>query len=165
MIFKKENLKKALEGLGKNGIKLAVVSKYKTEKDFTGQVWKCKAEEKIPVIETGGTDNVEFAFFRNGNAEDRHYHERATEIYTVLEGVMTIIVADEKFEVEAGGSIYVKPKVVHEVLGDTEFYANVVVSNIQDGDKVVVEWKFQSWDKFIYKFISIFLFTKKSSQS
>ena len=143
MIFKKESLKKALDGLGKNGIKLAVVKKYKTEKGFIENVWEWKSEEKIPVIETGGTDNIEFAFFRNGNAENKHYHEFATEIYTVLEGVMTIIVADEKFEVEAGGSIYVKPRVVHEVLGDTEFYTNVVVSNIRDGDKIVVEWKFQ----------------------
>jgi len=156
MIFNKNDLKEALKGLGKNGIKLAVVSKYKTEKDFTDQVWEWKAEEKIPVIETGGTDNVEFAFFRNGNAEDRHYHEKATEIYTVIEGVMTIIVADERFEVEAGGSIYVKPRVVHEVLGDTEFYANVVVSNIQDGDKVIAEWKFQSEISFIN--LSLFLF-------
>jgi mannose-6-phosphate isomerase-like protein (cupin superfamily) len=139
MIFKKENLKKALDELGKNGIKLAVVKKYKTEKDFTEKVWEWSLEEKIPVIETGGTDNIEFAFFKNGNAEDRHYHENATEIYTVLEGVMTIVVADEKFEIKAGSSAYVKPKVVHEVLGDTEFYAQVIVSNIQDGDKIIVE--------------------------
>jgi lipid A disaccharide synthetase len=45
----------------------------------------------------------------------------------------------EKFEVEAGGSIYVKPGIIHEVLGDTEFYANVVVSNQNSSDKIVVE--------------------------
>ena len=71
--------------------------------------------EKSPVIETG-FGGIEVATFTHEAGQDRHKHLIGTEIYTVLEGTMTIRIEDQDICLEAGDEVIVLPNTVHEVL-------------------------------------------------
>ena len=82
--------------------------------------------EATPVLEA--TD-VEFAYFTDRARQDRHFHRRAYEIYTVLEGTCEIEVEGELYRLEATDSLVVCPGDRHEVRGGHgPFLAQVVVA-------------------------------------
>ena len=50
-----------------------------------------------------------------GTSEVRHYHERARQFFFVLEGELTVEIADEKFVLEPQQGIEVAPTTQHQV--------------------------------------------------
>jgi len=51
-----------------------------------------------------------------GTSEVRHYHEHARQFFFVLEGELTIEIADKKFALRAEEGIEVAPTVPHQIL-------------------------------------------------
>jgi mannose-6-phosphate isomerase-like protein (cupin superfamily) len=83
---------------------------------------------------------VEFALFDERAKQSRHYHRRATEVYTVLEGAMSIEVAGVEHTLTVGESIIVNPWSAHEVKKTAHFLAQVVTANCSGlNDKHIVE--------------------------
>jgi mannose-6-phosphate isomerase-like protein (cupin superfamily) len=83
---------------------------------------------------------VEFALFDERAKQSRHYHRRATEVYTVLEGEMCIEVAGAEYSLTVGESIIVNPWSAHEVKRTARFLAQVVTANSSGlNDKYIVE--------------------------
>jgi quercetin dioxygenase-like cupin family protein len=101
-------------------------------------------QDKTPVVETG-YGGVEVATFTDEAGQDCHKHLIGTEIYTVLEGKMTIRLAEAELELEQGDEVIVFPDTPHEVLAKgTRFLARVHSINCQgDRDKYVL--KNQQW--------------------
>ena len=94
---------------------------------------------KTPVGETG-FGGIEVATFTQEAGQDRHKHLLGTEIYTVLNGVMRMRLAEDVvIELKAGDEIIVFPDTVHEVLPEgTEFLTRVHSINCYgDRDKYV----------------------------
>ncbi|MFK7895434.1 MAG: cupin domain-containing protein [Myxococcota bacterium] len=74
-------------------------------------------------------DGLEFAFFTEAASQDRHHHQMAFEIYTVLEGSCVIEVEGQHHALGAGDSLVVSPGERHEVLSSVEpFLAQVLVT-------------------------------------
>jgi mannose-6-phosphate isomerase-like protein (cupin superfamily) len=83
---------------------------------------------------------VEFALFDERAKQSRHYHCRATEVYTVLEGEMSIEVAGVEYTLTGGESIIVNPWSAHKVRKAAHFLAQVVNANCSGpNDKHIVE--------------------------
>jgi quercetin dioxygenase-like cupin family protein len=69
-----------------------------------------------PVLETG-YGGVEVATFTEKAGQDRHKHLASMEIYTILEGTMTIRIEDKQDVIlQAGDEVVILPGVVREVL-------------------------------------------------
>ncbi|MFH0773139.1 MAG: cupin domain-containing protein [bacterium] len=49
---------------------------------------------------------------------DSHYHDQTTEIYTVIKGVLTLIVDGKKYILNDGQSYTIGPGQVHEAIGN-----------------------------------------------
>jgi quercetin dioxygenase-like cupin family protein len=83
----------------------------------------------------------ELAVFTERAHQDRHLHRIGTEIYTVLEGEMSIEVEGERFVLTAGDSLLVRPGAAHAVEpARGPFLAQVVtIDSGGAGDKLVVE--------------------------
>lgn len=70
-----------------------------------------------PAVLPTGPGGFEIATFTEFSAQDRHKHESAVEIYTVLEGCMHIYLDDQgPHAFEAGDEIVVLPGTVHEIV-------------------------------------------------
>ena len=84
--------------------------------------------------------STEIAVFTNVAPQDRHYHLRGTEIYTVLEGEMVIDIEGEDHIMSAGDMLVVNPGVVRQVKPEgTRFICRVVtVDSGGISDKYVV---------------------------
>lgn len=79
--------------------------------------------------------DVEFAFFNERAGQDRHFHRRAYEIYTVLEGTCEIEVEGRSYCLDATDSLVVCPGDHHEVRGGHgPFLAQVVVAPCEGVD-------------------------------
>jgi len=107
------------------------------ERNATEIVWHAPAKrEKCPVLVT---ESWELAAFSEVAPQDRHYHKKGTEIYTVLEGEMWIEVEGKVHHLEEGDIIVVNPGVVHQVLREGIFIAQVITVNCGGkDDKFVV---------------------------
>jgi mannose-6-phosphate isomerase-like protein (cupin superfamily) len=49
---------------------------------------------------------------------DAHFHDKTTEIYKVIKGVLTLIVDGRKFVLNDGQSLTISPGQVHEAIGN-----------------------------------------------
>lgn len=49
---------------------------------------------------------------------DSHHHDKTTEIYKVLKGVLTLIVDGRKYILNDGQSYTIEPGQIHEAIGD-----------------------------------------------
>ena len=49
---------------------------------------------------------------------DSHYHDKATEIYIVIKGVLTLIVDGRKYILNDGQSFTIEPGQMHEAIGN-----------------------------------------------
>ncbi|MCR9095931.1 MAG: cupin domain-containing protein [bacterium] len=97
------------------------------ERTADSEDWRpASSGEATPVLESV---DVEFAYFNERAKQDRHFHRRAYEIYTVLEGACEIEVEGRAYRLEAADSLVVCPGDRHEVLGGCgPFLAQVVVA-------------------------------------
>lgn len=54
-----------------------------------------------------------------------HYHKKATEIYTIIEGELTMIIDGRRLSFPKNASVVIRPGQVHEAFGD-EVWVKVV---------------------------------------
>ena len=73
--------------------------------------------------------DTELAIFTERAKQTRHCHKIGTEIYTLLEGEMTMEVAGKLYTLCPGDTLVVKPGVWHEVKRDSRFLCQVVTVN------------------------------------
>ena len=114
---------------GRGARKLLVTQLYpETEREATEVHWSPPAAgERCPVQVT---ENTESAVFTEQASQDRHYHRKATEIYLVVEGEMTIEVEGDDYTLAAGDMIVVNPGAMHEVKpGREKFICRVIAVN------------------------------------
>jgi len=92
------------------------------------------AEQPCPVLQLPAT---EVAVFNQNADQQRHYHARATEIYVVIEGAMTIEVDGVIHRMQAGDAVVVGPGVAHKIKKQgLKYTAYVIGSNCGGpGDK------------------------------
>jgi mannose-6-phosphate isomerase-like protein (cupin superfamily) len=120
------------------GRKILVTKLYPlTEKEAAEVEWQPpKQLEKCPVQLMRDT---EMAVFTDRTSQDRHYHKKGTEVYTVLNGEMTIEIDQQDFSLSTGDAIVVNPGTPHQVKpGDKEFVCQVICINCSgETDKYV----------------------------
>lgn len=98
-----------------------------SEQEAPAIVWRAPSPPaKCPVVTMRDT---ELAFFTERAKQTRHCHKIGTEIYTLLEGGMTIEVAGELYTLAPGDTLVVKPGAWHEVKRDSRFHCQVVTVN------------------------------------
>lgn len=123
-----------------NGRKVLVTGIYpKTEIPIAAPEWHPGPEDAhTPVYETG-VAGLEVATFNQKAGQDAHKHLVSTEIYTVLDGEVTIKVDDRELALAEGDELIVLPGTVHEVLeSDKDFLVRVHAVNCYgDMDKYV----------------------------
>lgn len=126
----------ALEPGARGARKHVVTSLFdKREEEATRAAWLPPAEgEKCPVIVAPAW---EMASFTETTAQDRHYHLRGTEIYSVLSGTMQIEVDGDLYLLDEGDTIVVNPGAVHEVLRESTFLARVITVDCGGGRRQV----------------------------
>ncbi|MGD8238449.1 MAG: cupin domain-containing protein [Armatimonadota bacterium] len=69
---------------------------------------------------------------------EKHYHERSTEIYFIIEGSGTMELEDEQFELRPGLMMYIPAGVAHRGWGD---FRTVIVGipALDPEDEVILE--------------------------
>lgn len=98
-----------------------------SEQEAPAIVWRAPSpQSKCPVVTMRDT---ELAFFTERAKQTRHCHKIGTEIYTLLEGGMTIEVAGELYTLAPGDTLVVKPGAWHEVKRNSKFHCQVVTVN------------------------------------
>ncbi len=98
-----------------------------TEQEATAVAWRAPSPPaKCPVVAMRDT---ELAVFTAHAKQTRHCHKFGTEIYTLLEGEMTIEVAGELYTLRPGDTLVVKPGVWHETKRESRFLCQVVTVN------------------------------------
>jgi mannose-6-phosphate isomerase-like protein (cupin superfamily) len=116
--------------IGSRGARKILVTNIYENKEYPCEtdVWIPPAgDEKCPVQIMHDT---EVAYFNQMASQDRHYHKMGTEMYMVIEGLMTIEVEGKTYHLKSGDMIVVNPQAFHEVKPDgTEFLCRVVTSN------------------------------------
>jgi mannose-6-phosphate isomerase-like protein (cupin superfamily) len=71
----------------------------------------------VPAVLPTGPGGFEIASFTEFSAQDRHKHDRAVEIYTVLEGRMKMYIDDAGPHVfGSGDEVVILPGTVHEIV-------------------------------------------------
>jgi mannose-6-phosphate isomerase-like protein (cupin superfamily) len=70
-----------------------------------------------PAVLGTGAGGFEIATFTEFSSQDRHKHEKAIEIYTVLKGRMEIYIDDSgPYSLSAGDELVILPGTVHEIV-------------------------------------------------
>jgi quercetin dioxygenase-like cupin family protein len=109
--FEKLNIRK-LESPGNNGRKIfaTTVMPQKGEVLINKEMWTA------PSIFPTGNGGIEISTFTEYSCQDRHRHDRATEIYTILKGQLTFFINDNEVPtLNEGDEIVVLPGTVHQV--------------------------------------------------
>ena len=136
----------AIEPKEKNNGRKVLVNEIfpKAERPIEDPQWAPESpppDGQTPVLETG-YGGVEIATFTEKAGQDRHRHLASMEVYTVLEGTMTIKIGDRyNVVLQTGDEIVVLPRVIHEVLDKgTSFLTRVHAINCHgQRDKYVEE--------------------------
>lgn len=73
-----------------------------------------------------------------GTAEQMHYHERAQQVFYILQGTATFEVEDETITIQQGQSIHVSPKIRHRILNNSssDIHFLVISEPKSHGDRV-----------------------------
>ncbi len=84
--------------------------------------------------------DTEVAVFNQRAAQERHFHNKGTEIYSVIEGEMVIESGGREYIMRAGDMLVVNPGTVHQVKPEgRKFLCSLVIVNCGgESDKVVV---------------------------
>ena len=91
--------------------------------------WQPPLEDEKSWIYESGDKRFEISTFNQLTGQDRHYHKDATEIYTVLDGQMSIWVENDIIALDQGDEIIIFPYTWHQVLGSDKFLARVHTIN------------------------------------
>jgi len=84
------------------------------EELITDPVWKA------PQVFPSGEGGIEIATFTEFSGQDRHKHDRGTEIYTVLRGTLRIYINDVLLDpLLVGDEIVIPPGTVHQIVQET----------------------------------------------
>ncbi|CAG0936431.1 hypothetical protein TFLX_05304 [Thermoflexales bacterium] len=134
-----------------NGRKIFAITLYETkEKPIQEPEWKPShdEQEKTPIVVTG-SGGLEVATFTQHSKQDAHKHVLGTEIFTVLEGEMEIVIDEkEHLTLAEGDEIILLPGTIHEILPHGQFLVRVHCVDCHGvKDKYVKkngEWKLQS---------------------
>jgi len=98
-----------------------------SEQEAAAVVWRAPSPPaKCPVVAMRDT---ELATFTERAKQTRHCHKIGTEIYTLLEGEMTLEVDVKLHTLHPGDTLIVKPGVWHETKRDSRFLCQVVTVN------------------------------------
>jgi quercetin dioxygenase-like cupin family protein len=101
-----------LESPGNNGRKIFATSIMPQK----GEVLIDKESWTAPSIFPTGNGGIEIATFTEHSCQDRHRHDRATEIYTVLKGQMSFYINDKEIPaLHDGDEIVILPGTIHQV--------------------------------------------------
>jgi mannose-6-phosphate isomerase-like protein (cupin superfamily) len=116
----------ALQPGGRGDRKIVVTTLYpETEVNAVTLCWSAGSESSKTPVQVMA--DLEVAVFNHHARQTRHWHNRGTEIYMVLEGEMFIWVQGEEHVLRTGDMIVVSPGAEHEVLSKrTEFLCRVV---------------------------------------
>jgi mannose-6-phosphate isomerase-like protein (cupin superfamily) len=101
-----------IETPGNNGRKVFATSvmPHKGETVIDSEIWTA------PAIYPTGDGGIEIATITEFCSQDRHLHNRATEIYTVLKGQLGMFINDKEIPVlNPGDEIVVLPGTIHQV--------------------------------------------------
>lgn len=101
-----------LECPGNNGRKIfaTTVMPHKGETEIEKELWMA------PSVFPTGNGGIEIATFTEFSSQDRHRHDRATEIYTVLKGQITFYINDREIPVlHEGDEIVILPGTIHQI--------------------------------------------------
>lgn len=130
-----------LSSSNKKGYRKIIVTSVRneTEKEIKNEIWsKTEADEKTNVILH---PNAELSYFNRFAKQDRHFHKYATEIYTMLEGSLSIELDNTTYNLIRGDSLIVFPLSVHKIKqNDNEDFICQVVSINSRGqlDKFII---------------------------
>ena len=118
----------ALQPPNRGDRKIIVTEVYREKEQLPNDVrWHAPtAPVKCPVLPMQAT---EFAVFTQQAKQSRHCHMVGTEIYTVIEGKMTIEVEGTDYTLSRGDVIIVRPGAFHEVRRVEEFLCYVITIN------------------------------------
>jgi mannose-6-phosphate isomerase-like protein (cupin superfamily) len=83
------------------------------------------------------TKNIDLAVFNEHAPQQQHAHEKQTEVYIVVQGLMKIEIESVPFELSAGDMIVVNRTARHDVKRDSAFLAIAIGANSELGDKIV----------------------------
>lgn len=98
-----------------------------SEQEADAVLWRASSSPaKCPVVTMRDT---ELAIFTERAKQTRHCHKIGTEIYTLLEGEMTMEVDGKLYTLHPGDILVVKPGVWHEARRDSHFLCQVVTAN------------------------------------
>ena len=115
---------------GRRGARKLLVTELHEAKEETAWhiVWTPpQGSDKCPVQLMPDT---EIGVFTHLASQDRHHHQKGTEIYMVIEGEMIIEVEGASYLLSAGDMIVVNPEARHEVKPQgKEFLCRVVTVN------------------------------------
>ncbi|MBN1604710.1 MAG: cupin domain-containing protein [Chitinispirillaceae bacterium] len=106
------SLLRKLEVPDNNGRKIFATSvmPQKGETPIDKELWVA------PSIFPTGNGGIEIATFTEFSSQDRHRHDRATEIYTVLKGHLTFYINDREIPaLHEGDEIVILPGTTHQV--------------------------------------------------
>ena len=131
-----------------NGRKVLSITLYENkERNIQEPEWKPgeSDKEKTPILVTG-PGGLEVATFNQNAKQEAHKHLIGTEIYTVLEGVMEMIIDEQDvIKLKEGDEIVILPNTAHEILTNRPFLVRVHCVNCYGANdkyvKVKGEWK------------------------
>jgi mannose-6-phosphate isomerase-like protein (cupin superfamily) len=106
------SVRRKLETPGNNGRKVFATSVMlqKGETTIDNEIWSA------PAIYPTGNGGIEIATVTEFCSQDRHLHNHATEIYTVLRGQLGMFINDKEIPIlNAGDEIVVLPGTIHQV--------------------------------------------------
>lgn len=150
VIIRKDKAKSdhKLQRLNNNGRKIFSITIYDAKEKYIKEPeWEPGDDdkEKTPIFVTG-PGGLEIATFNQNAKQEAHKHIIGTEIYTVLEGQMEMII-DEQYVIKLseGDEIVILPDTTHEILTNSQFLVRVHCVNCYGSNdkyvKVNGEWK------------------------
>jgi mannose-6-phosphate isomerase-like protein (cupin superfamily) len=128
----------ALQPNARGARKLAVTRVYDREVPAVDACWSPPdAGQPCPVLHLPST---EMAVFNENAAQQRHYHQQATEIYVVAAGTMAIEIDGAVHQMQTGDAVIIGPGVAHEIKNQgLKFTSYVIGADCGGpGDKIQV---------------------------
>jgi mannose-6-phosphate isomerase-like protein (cupin superfamily) len=118
----------ALQAGNRGDRKIIVTEVYREKEELPADVhWQPPhAPAKCAVLPMQAT---EFAVFTEHAKQTRHCHMVGTELYTLVEGRMTIEVEGAEYELSPGDVIIIRPGAFHEVRRAGKFLCHVITIN------------------------------------